>query len=69
MTKKERADAILAALEAEYPDADCTLDERVSYLLAGENMGPEKLKKAEKLGVKIITEQEYQEMLKGQSPA
>ena len=28
MTKKERADAILAALEAEYPDADCTLDER-----------------------------------------
>lgn len=42
---------------------------KTSYLLAGENMGPEKLKKAEKLGVKIITEQEYQEMLKGQSPA
>ena len=29
---------------------------KTSYLVAGENMGPEKLKKAEKLGVKIISE-------------
>ena len=32
---------------------------KTSFLLAGEKMGPEKLKKAEKLGVKIISEEEY----------
>jgi DNA ligase (NAD+) len=31
---------------------------KTSYLVAGENMGPEKRKKAEKHGVKIITEEE-----------
>ena len=28
MTKKERAEALVSALEREYPDADCTLEER-----------------------------------------
>jgi DNA ligase (NAD+) len=31
--------------------------------LAGENMGPEKLKKAEKLGVKLLTETEFLAMI------
>ncbi len=35
----------------------------VDYLIAGENMGPAKLKKAEKLGIKMITEQEFVAML------
>ena len=39
---------------------------KTSYLLAGEKMGPEKLKKAEKLGVKILSEKEYLEMTAGQ---
>lgn len=34
-----------------------------NYLVAGENMGPEKLKKAEKLGVPIISESQFAEMI------
>ncbi|MDQ3048957.1 MAG: NAD-dependent DNA ligase LigA [Bacteroidota bacterium] len=36
---------------------------KTSYVVAGENMGPEKLKKAEKLGVKIISEDEFIKMI------
>lgn len=32
---------------------------KTTYLLAGENMGPEKRKKAEKLGVRILSEAEF----------
>ncbi len=36
---------------------------KTSYIVAGENMGPEKLKKAEKLGVKIIDENEFEKLI------
>lgn len=36
---------------------------KLDYLLAGENMGPSKLEKAQKLGVKIITENDFLQML------
>ncbi|MEW5844915.1 MAG: NAD-dependent DNA ligase LigA [Bacteroidota bacterium] len=36
-----------------------------SLLVAGENMGPAKLEKATKLGIKIISEDEFFEMIKG----
>jgi DNA ligase (NAD+) len=36
---------------------------KTSYLLAGENMGPEKLKKAQNLGVKIIGEDDFLRLL------
>ncbi len=36
---------------------------QLDYLLAGENMGPAKRQKAEKLGVKIISEQDFEQML------
>jgi len=36
---------------------------KTSFLVAGENMGPEKRKKAESLGVKIISEQEFEQLL------
>ena len=39
-----------------------SISNRTSYLLAGDKMGPEKRKKAEKLGITIITEKEYLEM-------
>lgn len=37
---------------------------KLDYLLAGDNMGPAKREKAEKLNVKIISEQEFETMLK-----
>ncbi len=36
---------------------------KLDYLLAGDNMGPSKLEKAQKLGIKIISEQEFIGML------
>lgn len=41
----------------------------VDYLIAGENMGPAKLKKAEKLGVKIISEQEFDALINAEEHA
>ena len=38
----------------------------VDYIVAGDNMGPAKLRKAEKLGVKIISEEEFIAMVSGQ---
>jgi DNA ligase (NAD+) len=37
---------------------------KLDYLLAGENMGPSKLEKAQKLGVKVISVEEFEGMLK-----
>jgi DNA ligase (NAD+) len=36
---------------------------KTSFILAGENMGPSKLQKAEKLGIKIMSEDEFLSML------
>jgi DNA ligase (NAD+) len=41
-----------------------SISAKTSYVLAGENMGPEKRKKAEKLGVRIISEIEFIDLLK-----
>jgi DNA ligase (NAD+) len=38
---------------------------KLDYLLAGDNMGPSKREKAEKLGVTIITEQDFEKLMKG----
>ena len=36
---------------------------KTAFLLAGEKAGPEKLKKAESLGIKIISETDFRAML------
>ena len=36
---------------------------KTSYLLAGEKAGPEKLKKAEALGIQVISESEFRQIL------
>jgi DNA ligase (NAD+) len=38
---------------------------KLDYLVAGDNMGPAKKEKAEKLGVTIISEQDFEKLLKG----
>jgi DNA ligase (NAD+) len=40
---------------------------KTSYVLAGENMGPEKLKKAEKLGVPILSEDDFIKMIENEN--
>ena len=40
-----------------------SISKKTDYILAGDNMGPAKLEKAEKLGVKIIDEQTFLQMI------
>jgi DNA ligase (NAD+) len=40
-----------------------SISKKTSFILAGENMGPTKLEKAEKLGVQILTEDEFLKLL------
>ena len=41
-----------------------SISSKTDYLVAGENMGPAKLEKAQKLNVKIISEEEFEEMIR-----
>ncbi len=40
-----------------------SVSKKTSFILAGENMGPEKRKKAESLGVPLVSEEEFLDML------
>lgn len=42
-----------------------SVSKSTSFILAGDNMGPSKLEKANKLGVRLVSEDEFLEMLKG----
>lgn len=57
-------DDLKAAIENNGGKVVGSVSGKTSYIVAGENMGPEKLKKAEKLGVKIIDENEFEKMIK-----
>ena len=40
-----------------------SISSKTSFILAGDNMGPSKLQKAEKLGIRIVNEEEFLEMV------
>jgi len=40
-----------------------SISSKTSFILAGENMGPSKLQKAEKLGIRILSEDEFLKMI------
>lgn len=46
-----------------------SVSSKTSYILAGENMGPEKLKKAESLGVQLINEADFLKMIGAENPS
>jgi DNA ligase (NAD+) len=57
-------DEYKAMIEAHGGKNGSGVTSKTSLLLAGANMGPAKLEKAEKLGVKIVSEAEFFEMVK-----
>ena len=56
-------DELKAAIEANGGRNVSGVSSKLDYLIAGDKMGPEKLKKAEALGVKIISEEEFMGMV------
>ncbi|MDR0438344.1 MAG: NAD-dependent DNA ligase LigA [Bacteroidales bacterium] len=57
-------DEIKALVEQHGGKNTSSISSQTSYLLAGDKMGPEKLKKAEKLKIPIISESEFLAMIK-----
>ena len=57
-------DDMKALIEAHSGKAGSSISGNTTYMVAGEKCGPSKLSKAEKLGVKVIGEEEFMNMLK-----
>ncbi|MBQ6069467.1 MAG: NAD-dependent DNA ligase LigA [Bacteroidales bacterium] len=58
-------DEIKASIEQHGGKVSGSISGKTTYLLAGAKMGPEKLKKAEKMAVPILSEEEYLHMIGG----
>ena len=61
-------DEIKALIVAHGGKAGGSVSGKTAYLLAGEKAGPEKLKKAESLGVAVISEEEFRALIGGEFP-
>lgn len=56
-------DSIKESIEANGGKVSGSISKKTTFVLAGDKMGPEKKKKAEDLGVSIISEQDYLKMI------
>ncbi len=56
-------DSIKESIESNGGKVSGSISKKTDFVLAGEKMGPEKRKKAEDLGVTIISEEEYMQMI------
>ncbi len=56
-------DELKNAIEANGGKVGSSISKKTDYVVAGDNMGPSKLEKATQLGVKIISEDEFIELL------
>ena len=56
-------DGIKAAIEAHGGKNVSSISSKTDFVLAGDNMGPEKRKKAEALGIPIISEADFERMI------
>jgi DNA ligase (NAD+) len=56
-------DGIKEAIEANGGKVSGSISSKTNFVLAGDEMGPAKLEKANKLGVKIISEQDFLSMI------
>ena len=56
-------DEYKAMIEANGGKNSGSVSKKTSFILAGDNMGPEKRKKAEELGIKMISEEEFLELI------
>ncbi len=63
--KKHSRDEYKAMIEQNGGKNTGSISAKTSFILAGDNMGPAKLQKAEKLGVRIVNEDEFLGMLNG----
>lgn len=61
--QKHSRDEYKAMIEQNGGKNTGSISAKTSFILAGENMGPSKLQKAEKLGVNIINEDQFLEMI------
>jgi DNA ligase (NAD+) len=56
-------DGIKKSIELNGGKVSGSISKKTSFVLAGENMGPEKKKKADELGVTVISENDYIQMI------
>lgn len=62
--EKHSRDEYKAMIEQNGGKNSGSISSKTNYILAGDNMGPSKLEKAQKLGVSIINEDDFLEMIK-----
>ena len=63
--KQHSREELKAMIEQHGGKNGSSISARTHFILAGENMGPSKYEKAQKLGVPIISEEDFMEMLSG----